>query len=43
VIEVMRGNADGTFTTGRTLNRAEAATIFWRVIQEVQDGGVRGL
>ena len=42
-IDVMQGNPDGTFDAGSTLNRAEAATIFWRVMQEVQDGGVQGL
>jgi hypothetical protein len=40
---IMKGNPGGTFSPEKTLNRAEAATIFWRVIQDVQDGGVRGL
>ncbi|MBT4119978.1 MAG: S-layer homology domain-containing protein [Candidatus Peribacter sp.] len=40
---IMKGRPDGTFDTESTLNRAEAATIFWRIIKEVQDGGIRGL
>ena len=42
-VQVMQGNPDGTFDSDKTLNRAEAATIFWRVMKEVQEGGVRGL
>lgn len=42
-IGLMTGNPDNTFDTGTILNRAEAATIFWRIIKEVQDEGVRGL
>lgn len=40
---IMTGNPDNTFDAGKTLNRAEAATIFWRIIKEVQERGVRGL
>ena len=43
VVNIMKGNPDGTFDTEKTLNRAEAATIFWRIIKEVQEGGVRGV
>ncbi len=42
-VGIMQGNPDGTFGTSKTLNRAEAATIFYRVMKEVQKEGVRGL
>lgn len=32
---IMKGNPDGTFGPGTTLNRAEAATIFWRLMDLV--------
>lgn len=35
-IDVLRGNPDGTFSPKQILNRAEAATSIWRVLQEIQ-------
>ena len=42
-IGIMRGNPDGRFEPARTLNRAEAATIFWRTMSELQNERVRSL
>lgn len=32
---LMKGNPDNTFGPGETLNRAEAATIFWRLMEKM--------
>ncbi len=42
-IGLMNGNPDGMFQPGKTLNRAEAATIFFRLMKEVKQTGVAGL
>ena len=40
---IMKGNPDGSFDTKKTLNRAEAATIFYRVGDLLTREGVRDL
>jgi hypothetical protein len=42
-INIMRGNPDKTFGPSRTLNRAEAATVFHRMMNELEKEGVKGL
>lgn len=42
-IGLMNGNPDGSFGPSETLNRAEAATIFWRMMQEVEENGMRSI
>ncbi len=40
---LMKGNPDGTFGTSSTLNRAEAATIFYRLMESIEQSGVGSL
>lgn len=42
-IGIMQGNPDHTFSPKKILNRAEAAAIIWRVMQELQNAKVRVL
>lgn len=42
-IGIMKGNPDRTFGPGKTLNRAEAATIFFRVMDSVEELRVQGI
>lgn len=40
LLSIMTGNPDGTFKPDRTLNRAEAATVFWRLMKVVEAAGI---
>lgn len=42
-IGLMKGNPDGTFAPAGILNRAQAATIVWRMMEALREEGVRGL
>ncbi len=42
-VGIMRGNPDKTFGPNRTLNRAEAATIFFRMMNITEEEGIRSL
>jgi len=42
-LEMMKGNPDNTFGTYLTLNRAEAATIFFRLMDSVSRANLRSL
>lgn len=40
---IMKGNPDKTFGTDTTLNRAEAATIFFRLMKTIEETGIRSI
>lgn len=40
---IMKGNPTGAFGVSDTLNRAEAATVFYRVLEKIDEASVRGL
>ncbi len=40
---IMTGNPDGTFGVDRTLNRAEAATVIYRILNQVETYRIRSL
>lgn len=42
-LEIMKGNPDGTFGAHLTLNRAEAATIFFRLMDAISRTNLRSL
>lgn len=43
ILGIMRGNPDQSFGPSKTLNRAEAATTFFRLMKLLEEEGVRSL